>query len=281
MGLTYEERIMGVIDGKNAAVNGQKTVFGWKITYDGNEADYVASNTEGGVGRVTGNRDWVGYFDSYGQTATPYAPTVFPGDSFSFDGTTETSKGATGTARCTRLVATWDTRVGRYITYRTFFGANGALTIGVATATDTTEPSPQHVKGLSVDLGAVQEDEVNFMRLVFTSGSRRYCTAECNGQYKRTAGDRMDVEAVWRVYEDTPANLPTIDSRHVAKFYVTAAQYWQITWLQIDQVDDLGVDRENKNEPVFAQITGRFTSHDGTSTGSIVDPAAATKWPVA
>jgi hypothetical protein len=272
---------MAVIDGKSMAVDGQKTIFGWQIDYDGNEAEYVASNTGGGVARKGGNRDWTGWYDAYGDTATPWAPTTFPGDSFTFTGTTETAKGATGTARCTRLVMLADLRPGGYVTYRVFFGANGALTIGAAAATDTTEPSPQHVAGLYCSLGGVQQSNVNFMQLMLTRGCRRYVSAECDGQYKRTEGDRMDVEGRWRVYEDTPANLPIVGQEYAAKFAVTPAmaQYWEINWLVIDEVRDLGVNRNKTDEPVYAEIVGRFVAENGTSAGSIVNPAGATKFP--
>ena len=57
------------------------------------------------------------------------------------------------------------------------------------------------------------------------------------------------------------------------------AEYWAITWLVIDEVKDLGVNRNKTDEPVWAEITGRFVSHNGTNTGSIVNPAGATKFP--
>jgi hypothetical protein len=269
---------MGVDGGKLMAVDGEKTVYGWKIKYDGNLADYVASNTQGGAGRKSGNKDWIGYYDMYSDQDTPYAAIRFPGDSFTLKATTTTAKGFEGTARCTRLVCTWDVENGRYIHYRVYFGANGALTVGATAATDVTTPCPQNAKGMYVALDDTQEDQCHYMRLDMRQNCKRYCSAEANGQYLRTAGDRMDVEGVWRVYEDTPANLPVMHAMHVVKFYVDGSNTWAITWMRIDGIE-AGIDRENDRVPTTTEITARFNAHNGTTIGSIVNPASATKWP--
>lgn len=265
---------MGIYDGELAAVTGEPTIFAWHVDHKGNLSPYTASNTDGGVGRDAGNNDWTGWYQAYVHT-----PAVFPGDSFTFEGSIDGTNGVSGTARCTDITWEWDLRKGDYIVSRVGFAAAGALTLGAVAVTDAAEPDPTWVGSLPFHLNGVQQGHVNFMRLMIRKNCKRYCDAEAAGHYLWTPGDKIDVTGMWRVYEDDPAAFPAVDSRHVARFYVSATTYWQITWLMIDEVDEIGVDRKQDNEPVGAVITGKFTANDGTTAGSIVNPDTTTKWP--
>lgn len=263
---------MGVIDGKNAAVGSESTVWGWKITHSGNLVPIVASNTSGGALRDAGNKDWVGYYDLFNHT-----PANFPGDSvagtFSLDGT----HGYAGTARIAKIEWEWDLEQGGYIQSRVSFGANGTLTSGPAAASDDTVPAIYPVQGLMVKLHGVQQGHCHYMRLIIERNCRRYCDAEADGQFLRTEGDRIDAIAMWGVYEDNPAAHPVVGNLAVVAMYVDDTTYWELTWMRIEQVEQV-LDRENKR-PVGAVVTASFTAHNGTSVGTIKNPAGATKWP--
>lgn len=203
---------------------------------------------------------------------------MFPGDSFagifSIDGT----NGVSGTARCESTVWTWDLEAGGYIVAQTSFGANGVLTPGAAAVTDSSTPQPSLVKGLYVALDGVQQSNVRRMRLLARRKLRRYCVAENDGQYKRTSSD-LDMVGMWQVLEDNPANWPTIQARHIVRFMVTSSTYWEMTWMRIESVEPFGVDRYDTENPVGATITASFTGFNGTTAGTIKNPAGTTKWP--
>lgn len=268
---------MGVIYGKDAAVSAdgsvEPTINGWQIDYQGNLVPYVASNTQGGTGRNAGNIDWTGWYRQYGHT-----PLVIPGDSFDGIFSVDGTNGALGTARCLSTDWQWDLEQGGYIISRTTFGANGVLSLGAAAAADSATPTPSNVKGLYVALDGTQQANVDRMQLSMQRQCRRYCSAECDGQFYRTSGD-LDVVGRWRVLEDDPAEFPTIQARHVVRFYVTSSTYWEMTWMRIESVEPFGVDRQNKRDPVGAVITATFTGFDGTSAGTIKNPGGFTKWP--
>jgi len=268
---------MGIIYGKDAAISVagsvEPTVNGWEIEYDGNLVPYVASNTQGGTGRNMGNIDWKGWYRQYGHT-----PLVFPGDSFAGVFSEDGTNGAAGTARCASTDWEWNLDRGGYIVSRTRFGANGVLTPGAAAAADSATPQPNNVKGLYVALDGVQQDNVHRMRLYIGQKLRRYVVAESDGQWKRTASD-LDAQGMWQVFEDDPANFPTLHARHVVRFYVTSTTYWELTWMRIESVKPFGVDRNDTRNPIGATIMASFTGFNGTTAGTIKNPASSTKWP--
>lgn len=268
---------MGIIYGKDAAISVggsvEPTVHGWEIRYSGNLSPYVASNTQGGTGRDGGNIDWVGWYKQYGTT-----PLVFPGDSFAGIFSTDGTLGVSGTARCESTSWSWDLEAGNYIVARTTFGANGVLALAGGVAVDSATPQPSLVKGLYVALDGVQQDNVRRMQLSARRPLRRYCVAESDGQFKRTSAD-LDMVGRWQVLEDDPSNFPTIQARHVVRFYVSSTTYWEMTWMRIENVEPFGVDREDTRNPIGATITASFTGFNGTTAGTIKNPATSTVWP--
>lgn len=263
---------MGVIDGKLAAVNGERTIWGWKVKHQGNLVPIVASGGGAGAIRDDGNKDWLGFYDLYNHT-----PANFPGDSVTFTGSADGVFGCTGTSRIMKTDWEWDLEEGGYIHSRVSFGANGALTSGAAVASDATVPTIYPVKGLKVELHGNQVANAHYMRLIIQRNCRRYCTAEANGQYLRTEGDRVDAVAMWGVYENNPGVHPAVGTLQVVRMYVDATTYWEVTWMRIEDVDVV-LDRESK-KPVGAIITASFTAHNGTTAGTIKNPAGSTVWP--
>lgn len=269
---------MGIIYGKDAAVkigsNVESTVDGWMIEYDGNLSPYVASNTQGGTGREGGNKDWTGWYRRLGAI-----PLVFAGDSFTGIWSVDGTNGVTGIARCERIQWGWDTEAGDYIDARIEFGANGSLVLGAAAAADSATPNPTNVKGLSIWLDGVKQSEVYRMRLIAQRKLRRYCTAECDGQFHRISSD-LDMIAMWQVYEDDPAQFPVIHASHQVEIMASdTPTYWTIQWMRIESVRPFGVDRRNTEKPIGATIIATFDAFSSTMAGSVVAPDGTTKWP--
>lgn len=270
---------MGVLYGKDAAVSAEGTVEsttnGWMINYRGNLVPYTGSNTDGGFGRKCGNKDWVGWYRMLGTV-----PAIFPGDEFAGVWSIDGSSGASGDARCEQVQLDWNLEAGDYIVATVSFGANGILTVGSGGAADSSFPNPSCVKGLAVELDGGAELTVHRMRMIARRRLRRYCTAECDGQFKRGSSD-LDIQAMWQVYfDDQSFSLPSVHAKHVVKLQTSDSAGWTITWMRIDNIEPFGVDRYDTERPIGATIIASFDGHSESGAGSVADAAGATRWPL-
>lgn len=265
---------MGVISGISAAVSGASgiTMREWRIREIQRGPKWVASISQAGVSAACGAKDWRGYFLGYGHT-----PVVFPGETFTFLGSVDGTLGVTGPAICDRIVITWDIEAGKVIEYRVDFSANGTLSKGAAAATDSGTPVVVCSTSMYVKIDAQNQTDIRYMRLVITAANRPYNSSDTAGQVKRNSGN-INAECLYRLYQDSPANLPALAMPKVLRFYVTATTYWELTWMRLEEIEDYGVNLEEA-ENVGATIKGAFVAYNGTGAGTIINPATTTKWP--
>ena len=269
---------MGVISGISGAISSVSgiTMRSWKINEIQRAEPRADSTTQLGMTRQCGIKDWRGYFLGYGHT-----PVVFPGDTFVFTGSLggASPKGVTGTAICDRIVIIWDIEAGKVIEYRVDFSANGTLDKSDTTSiTDSETPVIECSTSMYVAIAGGVQTDIRYMRLEITAANRPYVSSTTAGQVKRTAGN-IDAECTYKLYQDTPANLPVLAVPNALRFYVTVSTYWELTWMLLEEIEDLGANREGA-ENVGATIKGALVAYNGTGIGTIINPASATKWPV-
>jgi len=266
-----------VIYGKNLAVEGEATTEAFEIHHTGEQPFLGAGNTNGGVEREEGNLNWWGSYRLRGHT-----PARFPNDSFTFLGAPVNTgdKAVSGTARCSEIRIEWDIRGGEFIRSEVLFRANGALSFGQTAPTDTSIPGSLISKGLYVKLDSATQAHVDFMRLVIRAAVSPYCDSTTNGQIQHKEGD-VDAEAIWKISSDDSNDFPTVNQDYVAAFYVTVSTYWELTWMRIAGIVPWKVDRRQREVPVQYLAHARFTCTNGTTLGTIKNPAGATKWPAA
>lgn len=268
-----------VIYGKNMRVDGEKCIDFFEIKDFSNAPDYVTGCMQGAVGRVAGNHDWEGEYRMYD------TPVRFPNDEATFKAAPVNTgnKGVSGTARIVELTCRWDMAMGAYIEYRIGFGSNGVLTrtgIDASLITPVTSALPLSPKGMLLKLDDVVQDHVSMMGFRIFAEVIPYVDSTTDGQTHRTLGD-IDVSAMWLINSDDPANWPTKDAYHVAKFYVTATTFWEFKFMHIMGVRPWTKDRRQKDTPVQFTALAAFKSENGTDTGYIKNPALQTKWPAA
>jgi hypothetical protein len=263
------------VSGLSSVVNNASQARAWRIMMNELAAEYVASGMQKGMGRIAGVKRWRGVYVAYGGT-----PAVFPSESFTFTGNTQGSVGYTGTAVCDRIRIEWDPTAEPPVPIRqmVFFRSAGALTPGAAAATDATTPSREAATSLRVDLGGVQQTHVHKAQLdIFAKHMKRYADTSTSFWEYWTEG-AIDAEAWWDITEDDPASVPVWQLEHTFKIYVTAGTFWEIQWMRITGHPRFEVDHEG-NKPAGGRVQAQWNSDNGTSTGTIKDPATTVKWP--
>jgi hypothetical protein len=181
---------MAVIGGINGVVNGKTNVAEWSIDYTSDDQGYSSSSTKLGTVVLAGNKDWNGSFRAYGNP--PVA--LKPGSAFAFTGNMGNGKGAVGASMVSRVVVTIDIEGKRPIGYTCDFGANGALTLGVATATDVVVPTA-HVGALAKVLygavgvtAATEIVDVRSVTITLAAANVSYVSSSTASETKRVQG---------------------------------------------------------------------------------------------
>jgi hypothetical protein len=264
---------MGVLSGEGGAVSGEGTVDLWEIQDFSELTETVASNTDYAVDQGCGVKDWTGWYTSKGHTGAR-----FPGEGFTFTGNLGNGKGATGTAICDAIQVVADIQNGQYIQCMTRFSCNGVLTHGAAAATDETTPAPPCSQGMGVKLDGAAVGEVASWQFTLQARNKERVTSDTGGYRYRKAGP-ITGQFQYKFYYDDPAVLPSKDGIYVVRFDVTATLGWEWTWGKVTRIEPHWDPRGK--EPPYATITGVFKPFSGTSQGSIITPAGATKWPSA
>ena len=280
---------MAVISGKAGVVNGASTIGRWQIETHGAELpSHPASGSTYVLSALEGNTDWKGHYYAYGHT-----PASMPGDALTFIGSLDGSLGVTGTAIVDAVQIDINVESGEPIAHVVQFSSNGTLALGSAAATDSSSPTIFSPKSRKVAIATAANPisvqswtdvtEIKRMRLVFGAKNPRYVNAATAGVFKRVAGN-IFAAANYVAHTSSPAGIPLPNAIKGLRFYVTATTYWEMDWGIVENVRDLGVDRETA-DPVFYSIDWRFqafTDFSGTPLqGKIVKPAVTNWWPAA
>ena len=286
MAVTVLSGIAGLVaKGASAVTQCRK----WSIGVNTETQPYASSATKKGHGRVVGNADWKGSYNTYG-----FLPAVMPGDSFVFHGSLDGVKGVNGTALCESVEIVWDIENGKIIEHTVEFAANGVLTEGAETGVaDTTVPNPPTAVGCVIKitpLGGVEAtiDEVRTMRLKITRASQAFVGSAVAGQKRRVATN-WDFEVSYTCYQNDLSALPQPNSIAQLKLYCTdpgasTPLWWDLKWVMFKETSGVDVDIEG-GTLVGATVTGDmngFAVVTGTpTTGFIKTPEATptTIWP--
>lgn len=245
----------------------------WRIVHTGEPPSYVASNTSGGTGRETGVSDWQGIYVCYDDT-----PVDWVGQDFTFTGVTDGNVGYSGPAIVDRIQVLWDHRKGALLEYRVYFSSDGKLEkVSAQALSDVGIPDPPSSVQMVLELDTVAEPDVYAIELNFYARNKKYVSSDTAGQTKRVAGP-VDCDCTYSVYQADPANLPNKDQHYILACYVTAGTHWEVTWLKIKEIREFGATPDSP-EPVSATIFGEFNCSNGTSLGTIKNPAGTTVWP--
>lgn len=259
---------MTVICGKAGAVNGENTVGMWEVTYNGNPFEYYASNTDGMSGQLAGNHDWSGSYKLLGEE-----PANMPGDGIMFIGSLDGTKGVEGDVIIDSITVTAPIAAGGPITTVVSFSSNGALTVGSAAATDTTEPQPPPAKLAKLNIGGSDVDDVQSITMTITSANKEYVVT---GETKRVAGN-LTATMSYDILESTYSNLPAPNADMLVKFYVTATIFWDFKWMLVENLTGLKVDIE-ANELVGATVNLKFNGFVSGVHGWITQPGGTDFW---
>lgn len=259
---------MTVICGKAGAVTGEDTVTNWEVTYTGQPFEYYASNTDGASGQLAGNNDWSGSYK-----VLTGEPANMPGDGITFTGSVDGTNGCTGTAIIDSITVTAPIAAGGPVTTVVAFSSDGALTVGAAAATDTTEPQPPPAKLAKLNIAAGDIAGVQSITMVITSANKDYVTS---GETNRIAGN-LTATLTYDILEGDFGNLPAPNADLIIKFYVTATIFWDLKWMLVENLTNLKVDIET-NELVGATVNTKFNGFVSGVHGWIGQPGGTDLW---
>ncbi len=266
---------MGVQSGIQCVVNGVASMAGWKTRDTNNAPSFSTSDIPGGTGGAAGNSDFNGGYRAYGHT-----PLFWPGDSIDFKGTTvDGSNGVSATGIVDAMDIRCNVEAGKLIEHTVYFSNNDSsgLVYGTPTADEGATPTIYSSILRKVAWGG-SDVNIRDWRLRLLAANRPYVDTSTNGWVMRRPGN-IQGQWAYNIYEDNGANFPTRGDIQTIQFYVTDSEYWELQWGLVTQVGDWVADHEGARN-VYAPIQGVWSGQDGTSIGSITNPAGAVKWEV-
>lgn len=274
---------MTVISGIGGAVNGIPCIRTWEGTVSNDLQEAVSSCSDGAVQRITGNEDWSGTFSQY---ATD--PISMPGDLITFAGSIEGTVGVTGPAIVDQLDINVDIEGGTPIELETSFSSDGAVTVGASIGVDATIDIPEGSKlrkiEVAIDLAIpvyVEIPDVSSFNLSLISTNTAYVSSTTVGKTRRIAGNKDCTGSFSQLINDFADMLQPGDVV-LLRLFVTATEYWQITYARIVDLSNLQVDREGAT-PVGGTVNFAFSGIEivtATPTkGTIIQPDLTVWWP--
>lgn len=274
---------MGVHSGKFAVVNGMSTVRNWNVSDLITNPRYVASNTLGGSGRVSGIQDWNGSFGFYGAV-----PPVMPGEIFSFLGYTapnddisgSNGQRGSGDAIVDNIAIVFNWQNGEIISGTVNFSGDGALAWASGAAiTDATAPDVPSICGVKIELS---DDDAAFTELANLSQATLTISA-ANVSYVNSS------TACWTKRKAGPLdwNLSlTLDddvflvkgANKVVRVYIDATTFYKLKWGKMKDINGITANIETGD---IIRHTAMFEMNGFVAgvAGQIVLPDASVFWP--
>lgn len=279
---------MTVINGCNVAVDTESTVAQWAIAYERESSPVSAMNTNLGILPVCGVKDWLGSYLLSGHTPAGASPAVFfPGYTKTFTGSTEGTKGVTGSAIGKSITISANPGRGMPIMTEVEFEGNGALTVGAAVAVDTTDPQwfcsdLAKVEMYTFEWGHDLAADIESWKLRFTAANTPYVSTGTSQRRQRIRGP-FSGDASIVVLTDDPSDFPAVGTYKQLRFYVADGLYWEVSYMRMRRLISQPTHPAAKNDPVAWTLEFEFSCNDGVASGptegEVNTPASVKVWP--
>lgn len=280
---------MAVISGVAGAVNGRSSVREWTVT--GTEAlnEFAGSNTNAGTGQAAGIKDWTGSYQAYGHT-----PSVMPGETFVFTGSTEGTLGGTGTARVKSVQIRINHETAEPISHTVNFEGTTVFTRGAAVAADASMPDihpPISIADVELGtmVGAPAWTAIANWRtcdITLETSNPSYADSDSAGQMNRVRG-KLTASISVALFMSDPSAVPAEGTAHRIRIKVATgtapAGCWLFHFVRVRN-SPVNVPIES-GEKVDGTIEFAWSAYDlvdsAMTEGVIKNPAETTYWPFA
>ena len=274
---------MAVISGIGGAVNGIPCVRSWEASVSEDVQEAVSSCSDGAVQRITGNEDWSGTFTQF---ATD--PVSMPGNLITFAGSIEGTVGVTGPAIVDQVDVNVDIEGGTPIELETSFSSDGAVTVGASVGVDSSVAVPEGSKLRKIEVAInidtpvyVAIPDVTSFNLSLVSTNTSYVSSTTAGATRRIPGNKDTTGSFAQLTGDFASMLQPGDIV-LLRLFVTATEFWQLTYVRIIDLSNLQVDREGAT-PVGGTVNFAFSGIEVVSAsptkGTIIQPDTTVWWP--
>lgn len=266
---------MEMISGILGCVNGVTMVRDWEASLKANTQAFINSGTRGGTGRRRGNTDWSGSYNCDG-----HLPALWPGQTFTFSGATQGTKGITGPAIVDEVTIKWDIEAGKIIENSTKFSGNGVYTRGAVTIVpETAFPDPLTSIGCKAMLDATEILQVRTMSLTVKCDNKTGVHSGTAGATARRKGN-IDANVSIACYFDDPSLVPGPNEVGQIKLFINSTLFYDLKNMIFGELSGIKVD-VNTAAIVGGTINAAMNAfiEGGSTAGYIKTPEGATIWP--
>lgn len=284
---------MTVHTGKLGMITGGKWIRNWAINEGYTTNAIVHSGSKFGTDRENGPYDWTGSFAAYG-----HSPIAMPGDILAFEGykapdvTDDEDNGEiySGDVYIESIALTINFQTNEIISHVVNFGGSGDLTISnglliedanapinytpcagkivtFVSGTPDVETILQHVTTVTLTLSRPSKTSVNSGT---TTGAGKCLT-------ERHAGPAVDWVMAIATEEGNRNITVTPGSHHKWRLYVTASEFWELTWGKVKDITGLTVNRDT-GEVISQTYNVEMKGFASATTGNITLPGAGSAW---
>lgn len=260
---------MAVIYGYKFGVSGQTNIGEWRIvSHNVVPIDLATSLTGQASVTLAGTEDWQGQCTGFG-----YAPSVNPGETFTFSGMLDKpgtdGVGATGPAIVVSVTVSVSYEQNGPIQWMMEFAGNGPLSYGVVTVTDSGAPTWTPACSANVLINGGVPDDLSLIVLTVQNGAIRYNAAGAScGYFRRVAGPYSAASKMEYFHNGTrPHSLGDLIRIQIGG--------WDVNPLRIVNVEGYGVRGRDESPPrvAYTSVFAGYTS--GGTKGAIVTPNGA------
>ena len=276
---------MGRISGQDAAIDGIGCLKNFRLLTRGIMEAESCSAGGGAVFRAEGNKDWIGAAVGLGHT-----PAKLPGDTFQFLGTDRAGHGWQSAEAGTivdkvtifaPVAASLRNAKFPFFRYQIEFSGNGSLTRSNYSAPSVGTAAPISAKDRGISFGDASMEELESWQLELIGNTSTPEWSSGSGGWPFRAPGDIDAILTWTQYFDSGATFPVLFAPEIYKAYVTADAYWELKWMQTQDVPVSYEIRTEDNSVGWVQgvqMKAYFTSYYSAAQGYIKKPDTSVFW---
>lgn len=278
--------------GKFASVGTVSTSSGFTLSEVNDASSFSTSNLSCGTGRRRGKRSWSGTVKGYGGMAPFQA-----GEEFPFAGLTSpdsdvagtAGQTASGTARVSQVVITWDFAEANILSWEITFTGCLELTWSSLIVVDTTDIEVPTVCGTKILNGITEMEHVTQVVLTMTTEVKTFVNTSTYVNGKCWQGCRSGIsdftlsiaqECTARDEAGGLPSAPPIGTDHILKVYTSNTEFYELKWAHILGYSGLAADNESGDVITRTIDAAKNGFVDGSGKGHVLLPDASQWWPV-